>query len=59
MLGQLRAGLIRFRPTHYDLSENGERIQRLAFSIEVTAPEDFSFLLALAPKRVPCPAMDN
>jgi hypothetical protein len=55
----LTTGLIRFRPTKYDLSANGERIRHLAFTVEVTAPQDFAFLPALAPKPAACPAKDD
>jgi hypothetical protein len=52
-------GLIRFRPTRYDLSENGERIRRLAFIVEITAPRDFAFLQSLAPEPAACPSKDD
>jgi hypothetical protein len=51
----LNTGLIRFRPRHYELSANGERIRRLAFTAEITAPLDFAFLPSLQATPAPCP----
>jgi len=51
----LDTGLIRFRPRHYELSANGERIRQLAFTAEITAPLDFAFLPSLKATPVPCP----
>jgi len=47
--------LIRFRPRHYELLANGERIRRLAFAVQISAPLDFAFLPSLKITPVPCP----